>query len=143
MKERKKHLVRYRIRVDVARQELYGLEENKVVITAPCSTGSGIASEYGLGTTPKGCYPITSIVEGREEALLVDPSGRWNPYGPFVAGLGIPGRNIAIHGTDKPEDLGKPVSAGCIRIRNDLILKLINDGIISPGTLVEIVGNKP
>jgi hypothetical protein len=51
------------------------------------------------------------------------------------------GDEIAIHGTDKPELLGKHVSHGCIRMSNVNALRLFHD--VQVGTPVVIVGHTP
>ena len=48
------------------------------------------------------------------------------------------GDEIAIHGTDKPELLGRRVSHGCIRLSNANALRLFHD--VQVGTPVVIVG---
>lgn len=49
-------------------------------------------------------------------------------------------RNIYIHGTNKENLIGKPVSGGCIRMKNEDIIELFN--IVPRGTLVEIQNKK-
>jgi hypothetical protein len=60
----------------------------------------------------------------------------------FVRGLGSAavyiGHGLAIHGTDKPELLGRRVSHGCIRLSNANALRLFHD--VQVGTPVMIVG---
>lgn len=45
---------------------------------------------------------------------------------------------IAIHGTNQPELMGSYASSGCVRIPNDVIVRLAD--MIPPGTPVHIVG---
>ena len=75
----------------------------------------------------------------------VDPQGS---YGPFALGLafhsdsltefaGGPGQ-IGIHGTDQPSSVGQAASHGCIRLPNEVITELVEQGI-ALGTPVVIV----
>jgi hypothetical protein len=65
-----------------------------------------------------------------------------DPKRRFVRGLGSAavyiGHGLAIHGTDKPELLGRRVSHGCIRLSNANALRLFHD--VQVGTEVVIVG---
>jgi hypothetical protein len=65
-----------------------------------------------------------------------------DPKRTFVRGLGAAavyiGHGLAIHGTDKPELLGRRVSHGCIRLSNANALRLFHD--VQIGTEVVIVG---
>jgi hypothetical protein len=51
------------------------------------------------------------------------------------------GNELAIHGTDKPELLGRRVSHGCIRLSNENALRLFHN--VQIGTPVIIVGDAP
>ena len=64
--------------------------------------------------------------------MPADPSG---PFGPGAIGISAfsevltgwtQGGPIAIHGTNRPELLGRAVSNGCIRLRNDLLQRLFD-----------------
>jgi len=75
--------------------------------------------------TPNGTYRIIS--------KIVNPGGilgtRW-------MGLDIPNGPYGIHGTYRPESIGKAVSNGCIRMYNQDIEELFT--MVSIGTVVEI-----
>jgi len=75
--------------------------------------------------TPKGRYYIVDLLK------QPDPNGL---YGPFAFGLsayshvlysfgGGPGQ-IGIHGTNEPDSIGRSASHGCIRLRNEDIVRL-------------------
>jgi lipoprotein-anchoring transpeptidase ErfK/SrfK len=74
--------------------------------------------------TPPGRYFVTDTVP-------FDPSG---PLGAFAFGIsGIqpnlpPGwygaDQLAIHGTNDPGSIGQPVTAGCLRVTNEVTEKL-------------------
>lgn len=89
--------------------------------------------------TPTGRFFVTDPVD-----LSADPGG---PYGAFAYGLsgysdvlyefaGGPGQ-LALHGTNRPDQLGQEISNGCIRIPDDVILQLVER--LPLGTPVEIV----
>jgi len=86
--------------------------------------------------TPKGRFYINQRL--RADA----PAGPWGP-----AALGISafspvltwwpqGGPIAIHGTNRPDLIGRAVSAGCIRVRNRMVLRLFR--LVPTGTPVNI-----
>jgi lipoprotein-anchoring transpeptidase ErfK/SrfK len=103
-----------------------------VVLDAPI----GVAKENT--PTPGGRYYTTE--------LLKPPSAN-TVYGAYAYGLsgfsetlqsfnGGPGQ-IGIHGTNDPSSIGKRVSSGCVRLRNEDITTLA--GILPLGVPVEIV----
>jgi len=88
--------------------------------------------------TPLGNFFIDIVVK------LTNTTGAYGPYQLSVAGFsdvlqsfgGGPGQ-IAIHGTNHPELIGKFVSNGCIRLTNDNVTALAEMAPV--GTPVEIV----
>jgi lipoprotein-anchoring transpeptidase ErfK/SrfK len=89
--------------------------------------------------TPTGRFFVTDPVD-----LRADPEG---PYGAFAYGLsgysdvlfefaGGPGQ-LALHGTNQPDQMGQDISNGCVRIPNDIVLQLVER--LPLGTPVEIV----
>jgi hypothetical protein len=91
-------------------------------------------AKIGLGTdenpTPGGTYYTTELLEPP------DPNG---PYGKYAYGLsghsdtltsfaGGPGQ-LGVHGTNQPDKIGSKVSAGCIRLTNADIEKLVQLGM--------------
>ena len=61
-----------------------------------------------------------------------------NPGGSFgVRWMGLDTPGIGIHGTNKPESIGKSASNGCIRMQNKDILELSNT--VDIGTPVDII----
>ncbi len=57
----------------------------------------------------------------------------WGPFGPGALGISAfspvlqewtQGGPIAIHGTNEPGSIGKAISHGCIRVRNETLLLL-------------------
>jgi lipoprotein-anchoring transpeptidase ErfK/SrfK len=88
--------------------------------------------------TPGGTYYIKELLKPE------DPSGPWGTYAYGLNGYsnsvyrpsGEPGV-IGIHGTNEPDSVGKEVSAGCVRLRNEDIEKLVD--LLPLGTPVEII----
>jgi len=142
--------------VDVERNELRFMDGERVLWRAPVGTGTGFRlSSAGRGqqwefTTPEG----TRYVQFKqldpawfrpdwwylENKLPIPPIE--SPLRKEEGGLGAAavflGDEIAIHGTDKPELLGRRVSHGCIRLSNANALRLFHD--VQVGTPVVIVG---
>jgi lipoprotein-anchoring transpeptidase ErfK/SrfK len=128
------HTGRYVV-ISLEAHRLYLMEDDRVIWSTLVGTGTGTRLE-GAGqkwdfSTPRGMFRVQ-----RKER---DP--RW--YVPDWAwiGRGVPippaddprrwedgmlgttaiylGEGIAVHGTEKPELLGQPVSHGCIRMTNE------------------------
>ncbi|HSU15568.1 L,D-transpeptidase [Longimicrobium sp.] len=140
--------------VDVERNELRYMDGDRVLWRAPVGTGTGFRlSTPGRAwqfSTPTG----TRYVQFKqlnpawfrpdwwyhENKLPVPPAE--SPARKEEGGLGSAavflGDEIAIHGTDKPELLGRRVSHGCIRLSNTNALRLFHD--VQVGTPVVIVG---
>jgi len=76
-------------------------------------------------------------VERRNPVPAQDAPARKEEGGLGAAAVFL-GDEIAIHGTDKPELLGRRVSHGCIRLSNANALRLFHD--VQVGTPVVIVG---
>jgi lipoprotein-anchoring transpeptidase ErfK/SrfK len=108
-----------RIEVDLSALSLTFYEKGDPVITTPVAIGSP------TNPTPAGEFFLTDIV------ALTDPSGPWGPYAlglsarsdtitEFNGGDGI----IGIHGTNRPDRIGEPVSLGCVRVPNEIIAQI-------------------
>ena len=111
----------YRIRVDLADFRLRVLERGVPIF----DTVAGVASDNS--PTPGGRYYLTE---------LLAPETPNTVYGSFAYGLsgfsetfetfnGGPGQ-LGVHGTNSPESLGTAVSAGCIRLHNDDVARLVS-----------------
>lgn len=66
---------------------------------------------------------------------LILPPGPNNPVGTVWIGLDKPG--YGIHGTPRPEDVGRTESHGCFRLANWNAEHLV--GLVAPGTPVRVV----
>ncbi|HVL81501.1 MAG TPA: L,D-transpeptidase [Actinomycetota bacterium] len=100
-----------------------------------------LAADVGVGTantpTPGGTYYIKELLRPRDPNSVYGKyayglSGFSNVLQTFRGGPGV----IGIHGTNDPSSIGRDVSAGCIRMRNRDIAKLVK--ILPLGTPVEI-----
>ena len=56
--------------------------------------------------------------QGKTLPEVVKPGVRENPMGPFKIILSH-GYGVRIHGNNNPGSIGRPVTSGCIRMRND------------------------
>ena len=74
------------------------------------------------------------------EYRIIFKGENWGPsFGPRWLGLNVPWGNYGIHGTNKPHSIGQHLSHGCIRMRNEDIMKLYP--MIPIGTRVTILGH--
>ena len=115
--------------------------------------GQSIAANDGSQITVNGTEVVKRYADGREEPVGAGVEGREiiaggniviPPYGStqrkYKGVLGthrlVLGDGYALHGTDKPESIGRSVSHGCVRLRNEDIATLY--GMVSVGTPVFI-----
>jgi lipoprotein-anchoring transpeptidase ErfK/SrfK len=110
--------VRTRIVVDVSRRLLTFYRRGRVVLRTTVAVGSSATP------TPTGTFYVN------QRLIPDDPGG---PYGPGAIGISAfsnvltgwaQGGPVAIHGTNEPWSIGKPVSNGCIRVRNPILRRL-------------------
>lgn len=125
------YVVGGKIVVDLSDRQLTYWEGNVARLTTPVAVGTD------TNPTPAGHFFVTDSVE------LADPNSPWGPNA-----LGLSGRSdtitefnggdgiIGIHGTNKPDSIGKAASLGCVRLPNDVISELA--GMVPLGTPVEI-----
>jgi lipoprotein-anchoring transpeptidase ErfK/SrfK len=122
--------VRASIVIDLSDRRITLSRSGKPVFTAPIALGAP-------GTpTPTGRYYIN------QRLIAPDPNG---PYGPAALGISAfsnvltgwaQGGPVAIHGTNRPDLIGHAVSHGCVRVRNDVLLRMW--GLAPAGTPVVI-----
>ena len=115
--------------------------------------GQTVAANDGSQITVRGTEVVKRYPDGREEPVGAGVEGREivaggniiiPPYGStqrkYKGVLGthrlVLGDGYALHGTDKPESIGRSVSHGCVRLRNEDIATLY--GMVSVGTAVYI-----
>jgi hypothetical protein len=107
-----------RIVVELAARQVILFDEGREVMRARAAIGTAATP------TPLGRYYVN------QRLVPADPSG---PFGPGAIGISafspvltgwVQGGPIAIHGTNRPELIGQAVSNGCIRVRNDDLVRL-------------------
>jgi L,D-transpeptidase catalytic domain len=144
--------------VDVDHNELRFMDGQQVLWRAPVGTGTGFRLTSNAGRnwqfdTPSGTMYVQYKEQNPtwfipdwwfiENKRPLPPAG--SPERRQEGGLGAAavylGNELAIHGTDKPELLGRRVSHGCIRLSNENALRLFHN--VQIGTPVIIVGSAP
>ena len=113
-------------------------EENDTIFQAPVCLGKNLGQKTKRGDlkTPEGSFSIKSIENssGWGHSKSIYGGG----YGPYFMRLKVPGNNsIGIHGTNKPETIGRRMSEGCIRLHNEDLVELIN--FVGLGTEVVVL----
>jgi lipoprotein-anchoring transpeptidase ErfK/SrfK len=107
-----------RISVDLSARRVTLYRQGRKVLETVAAIGKP-------GTpTPTGRYYVN------QRLVAPDPSG---PFGPAAVGISAfsptlqgwtQGGPIAIHGTNAPRLLGEAVSYGCVRVANQVLLRL-------------------
>ena len=129
-----------RIEVSLSTRNLQVVDAATVVFDAPVSVGRSSTP------TPTGTFSVTDIVPS------VDPTGSYGPVALALNGYsevmdrfgsqsvaGSPddlAPVLAIHGTNRPDSIGRAASNGCPRLFNDDMVELVN--LVPAGTPVEI-----
>jgi lipoprotein-anchoring transpeptidase ErfK/SrfK len=112
--------IEWAVKVDLAAYRVTVLKNGVVDHEADAAIGS---PEY---PTPTGIFYITDPIDLRDQpgtgygAYALGLSGHSDVLTDFAGGDG----QIAIHGTDNPGDVGQAISHGCVRLRNEDILRL-------------------
>jgi lipoprotein-anchoring transpeptidase ErfK/SrfK len=110
--------VRTRIVVDLSSRRLTFFRDGRRVLRTPVAVGASATP------TPTGGYYVN------QKLVPTDPRG---PYGPGAIGVSAfspvltgwaQGGPVAIHGTNEPWSIGRPVSNGCIRVPNQVLRRL-------------------
>lgn len=112
--------IEWAVKVDLANYRVTVLKNGVIDYEADAAIGS---PEY---PTPTGTFYITDPLDLRNQpgtgygAFALGLSGHSDVLTDFAGGDG----QIAIHGTDNPGDIGQAISHGCVRLKNDDILRL-------------------
>ena len=93
------------IDVSTSKHQLKLFDGNRLIKSYPIGVGKI------LSPTPTGTFTIVN--------KQLNPGG---PFGSLWMGLSKP--HYGIHGTNKPNSIGKNVSHGCIRMHNHDVLEL-------------------
>ena len=124
--------VDYSIEEDLGRRQLTVRRGSRVVARTTTAVGRAEAP------TPRGSFAVT-------DRLLIDRKG--SPYACCVLALTahqpkVPqgwggGDRVAIHATSDPSSIGKAVSLGCLRVRTEVMRRLVR--MVPLGTPVRVV----
>ena len=122
--------LRTRIVIDLSRHRLWLYKRGKTALSSPVAIGKPSTP------TPTGSFYIT-------QRFVVSPTT--GPYGPRALGISAfsdvlrnwrDGGPIGIHGTNEAFAIGNSVSHGCVRLPNDVIIRLF--AVTPLGTPVQI-----
>jgi L,D-transpeptidase-like protein len=107
-----------RIVVSFPDRKLALLEGQRVIKVYDVAVGAPVSP------SPSGEFQIVQRLENPtyyKPGVVIAP-GAQNPLGPRWIGLSVKG--FGIHGTNRPDSIGKNTSHGCIRLRNEDIKDL-------------------
>jgi lipoprotein-anchoring transpeptidase ErfK/SrfK len=92
-----------------------------------CGRNYGNKRKRGDNKTPEGVFTVEQIQDASWWTHdFGDGKGEIKgAYGPYFVRLKTGFRGIGIHGTHAPESIGTRASEGCIRLKNENLLKLM------------------
>ena len=105
-----------------------------------CGKNYGNKEAIGDNKTPEGVFNIAQIENSSHwKHNFDDGKGEIEgAYGPYFIRLNVPGqKGIGIHGTHDAGSIGNRLTEGCIRLKNDDLVKLVNR--ISSASIVIII----
>jgi hypothetical protein len=123
-----------RIMVSIPDRKLALLEGDRVVKVYNVAVGALVSA------SPSGEFRIVQRLENPtyyKPGVVIGP-GKDNPLGPRWIGLDVKG--FGIHGTNRPDSIGKNASHGCIRLRNSDIQDLF--ARVQVGDRVSLIGER-
>lgn len=116
--------------VDKPNLQLFVIESSDTLFSAPICAGSNFGDKVKKGDqrTPEGVFCISQILNSSKwKHDFGDGRGQIRgAYGPWFFRLRTPKwiTGIGIHGTCFPESIGKRESEGCVRLKNEDLIKL-------------------
>ncbi len=122
--------VHTRVEVDLSARRVTLFRDGRRVLTTTGAIGSSATP------TPTGRYYVN-------QRLI--PTNTGGPFGPGAIGISAfsevltgwtQGGPIAIHGTNQPWSIGKAVSNGCVRVRNDVLRRLFRQAIAGTPVII-------
>lgn len=96
---------------------------------------TGDVTIKNMAPAPNYTYDPSNYGQDASVGKMILPPGPRNPVGSRWIGLSLPG--YGIHGTPKPNTVGRPESRGCFRLTNWNVEKLFE--LVQTGVRVEIV----
>lgn len=146
----------YAVVIDLDENRLSFRKGDLVLWSAPIGTGMALRMEDAENewdfSTPNGVFTVKYKEENPawiapdwffvENGLPVPPPNDKSRFFPGRLGAAAVylDKDLAIHGTDRPELLGQRVSHGCIRLENKFAQRLFHN--VQIGTEVIIIGGK-
>ena len=123
-----------RIVIDVSERRLTLFRSNRPILRAPIAVG-----KPGTETPINDDFAIAERILTRTPGAFLGPvvfpiTGYSEKLNEFAGGNG----RVAIHGTSLPDLIGTAASNGCIRMRNQDVVRLSR--VVRPGTPVKIRG---
>lgn len=120
-----------RVVIDVGDRKLYLYRDGRRIRSFPIAVGEPKTP------TPVGKFAVAEVIPTGDPKAFLGPivmplTAFSNVLNEYAGGNG----RVAIHGTSKPELIGKAVSHGCIRMRNADIQRLTR--LVRGGTPVQI-----
>lgn len=118
-------------------------KDGKIFKTFPVAVGSNKGNKKSKGDlkTPEGEFPVVSIEDSQAWKYDFENDGLGpvdGAYGPrFIRLMTDPHQGIGIHGTHDNSTIGKRVSHGCVRMKNNDLLELV--AMIKPGIKVVVL----
>lgn len=155
--------------VSIKKQKLYVVKDSTIFMQFPISSSKfGVGSDYGSEKTPLGLHkieskigentPLGGIIIGKDysgnNAIILTEAKSSGKDEVTTRALRLQGlekginkggnkdsykRDIYIHGTPEEGLIGTPASHGCIRMKNEDVIRLYN--YISNDTYVIILDN--
>lgn len=122
---------RFSIVVDKSQNQLLLTEDEQFFKTYPVATGTN-------GSTPVGAFKVINKIPHPvwyRQGAVVPPNSPENILG--TRWLGLDKQGYGIHGSVDPSGIGKQITAGCVRMRNEDVEELY--AIVPVGTPVTIV----
>ena len=119
------------IQIDKSDNTLTLRADDDVLKTYIVATGTN-------NSTPVGTFKVTDKLENPtwyKAGAVVAPGSADNQLGTRWIGINLKG--YGIHGTIDPGSLGKQITAGCVRMKNEDVEELYR--LVPPGTSVTIV----
>jgi lipoprotein-anchoring transpeptidase ErfK/SrfK len=122
--------VRTRIHVDLSARRVTLFRDGKRVLHAVAAIGSPATP------TPTGRYYVN------QRLIPEDTSG---PFGPGAVGISAfspvltgwaQGGPIALHGTNRPDLIGRAVSNGCLRLDNRVIRRIFDSALAGTPVII-------
>jgi lipoprotein-anchoring transpeptidase ErfK/SrfK len=115
--------------------------KGKVLKRYPIALGSNFGDKSSIGDkkTPEGVFFISNIEDSSSwDHDFNDGKGDIiGAYGPFFIRLEVPNaKGIGIHGTHDTNSIGKRVTEGCIRLKNEDVVELSK--LVKRGSVVAI-----